>query len=653
MLDNETSLERPLYIHISEDGRTVLEKIFTELPITLGRSLRNDIALPQFNWISRRHAIIRREGTRICLVDLQSANGITLEGQSFEKIFIKDGLDIQIGSLRLRFGFQSGERRSLVQDLEETQVLERDTLSDNDSRQPYPQLPQIFTPDAEANVELPKIPTSDAAPPIAEKALSGGAERLSLRHPYPNITRFPRHQLVVEATVTWKGEVYDSRLFRRNERIIVGSGRQGLYVPTLTGDHQLGHFDGTFLHCYFPQNLGGAVFSQGEKRGTFNELKQSGQLRRQGNLIDLKVNLNETCALDLGFDVKLHLRYAPAPRQLTKKNLVQPDEVLKKSALSSGLFHALLLVLGFFLVPNEPAPVVKNVPERVAKLLVKKPEPKAEKKLRQKLEKRVAEKPTQKPLKKKLAVKKPLPPPRKVVVRPNPRMKKINKYPFKVTQPRSMVKTEPPVKSVKELGALAALGALGAGPKTPSEMPVAININPNAGGMKSPDFNTQGVIGALKAQGGRLPAAGMTGVKTQGKGYGTGSGYGVQGLQGRAGRRGVAGAVIGTPRLLQIDREEGLTQKQVMEVVKRYAGEIQQCYERALLSSPSIAGRAEYEWFIAASGRVQWAKVKKSDMAGADFLNECVTDVFRKMKFPVASNGESTQPTIGFPFGRL
>ena len=113
------------------------------------------------------------------------------------------------------------------------------------------------------------------------------------------------------------------------------------------------------------------------------------------------------------------------------------------------------------------------------------------------------------------------------------------------------------------------------------------------------------------------------------------------------------GVVVGSPKLMEITRSEGLTQKQVMDVVKQHLGKVQRCYERALLSNSSIAGRVEYEWYITPKGQVKWAKVKSSEVQNGSELNSCVTKVFKDMKFPVAKNGESTQPSIGLPFGRM
>lgn len=230
-----------------------------------------------------------------------------------------------------------------------------------------------------------------------------------------------------------------------------------------------------------------------------------------------------------------------------------------------------------------------------------------------------------------------------------PRTRPSNQRPTKSTTSAPAPK---PAPDITQVGALAALGALGPSTPNPTNQPVAINVNQNAGGASS-KISTTGVIGTLKSREGKLQAGGMAGVKTTGKGFGTGSGYGVQGIKGSAGVRGIGGSVVGSPQLMKINRSEGLDRKQVMDVVKKYLAEIQQCYERSLLVNPGISGRVEYEWHIDAGGSVKWAKVKKSEIRDGDSLNGCVTSIFKRMRFPAAKNGESTQPNIGFPFGRL
>jgi hypothetical protein len=87
--------------------------------------------------------------------------------------------------------------------------------------------------------------------------------------------------------------------------------------------------------------------------------------------------------------------------------------------------------------------------------------------------------------------------------------------------------------------------------------------------------------------------------------------------------------------------------------VKQHLGAVQQCYETALMSDPSLKGRVEYDWVINAAGRVTNVQVKKSEMSGGDALHGCVFRIFRAMKFPKATNGQETAPNIGFPFGQV
>jgi outer membrane biosynthesis protein TonB len=71
------------------------------------------------------------------------------------------------------------------------------------------------------------------------------------------------------------------------------------------------------------------------------------------------------------------------------------------------------------------------------------------------------------------------------------------------------------------------------------------------------------------------------------------------------------------------------------------------------VENANLSGRIEFEWEIQADGKVSEVRVKRSTVSGGDELSECVKKLFRNMKFPTAKNGQSTSPSIGFPFGRL
>jgi Protein of unknown function (DUF3662)/FHA domain len=65
--------------------------------IVIGRSRDCDIQVPDPN-ISRRHAEIRQEGTTYWLVDLDSTNGIEVDGRRQRRIRLDDGTRFTLGS---------------------------------------------------------------------------------------------------------------------------------------------------------------------------------------------------------------------------------------------------------------------------------------------------------------------------------------------------------------------------------------------------------------------------------------------------------------------------------------------------------------------------------------------------------------------------
>ena len=705
-----------VFLVVKEDDALIFEKSFEHFPIVIGRSTNCEVPLSQYSWISRQHVRLVFEKGEIWAEDLGSANGMTIEGVAHKKVRVGDGTVINLTNLTIMIGVLHPEIpqmndpdqtmyvvKAQPQSEEKTEITETQHTPPQSHHQPPPlavpleplqtmstldirtkvSIPSTAVPEARKTPSLPvneiEIASEESNsamgivqfdhteitdPSIATKyetqtggnhrggllgpSFVGGLEFLALQSPVPYSGRLARHKRVLEAYVTWKGQIIDSKLCRVGGSLAMGPGRESLYVPFLMHDFEVGSYDGNFGVCYWSEKIHGYVFSENGQKTDLQRLVRSGTANKRGRSYHMKLGPTDVCQLDMGFDVQVYLRYAPAPRQLTRKRISEPDELLQKAGLASGLIHLLFLLMVVFVGPQPHTLKVKNLPARVAKLIVQKPKPPPpppKPPEEKKPEPKLAEK---KPEPKKEIPKKIPPKPKQVIVKTNAQLKKINKLPVEVKQP---VVQKVPEKKVEELGALAALGALGAPTPNPKNQPVAINVNRNAGGAQS--MSTSGVIGALKAKGGQLAAGGMPGVKTKGHGYGTGTGYGVQGLQGRAGARGVQGSVVGTPTLMKISRTEGLSQKEVMDVVKKYVGKIQQCYERALLSEPGLAGRIEYEWSIDSKGKVTAASVKRSDMHGADTLNECVLGIFRDMKFPASKNGEGTTPSIGFPFGRL
>ena len=623
-----------IHIIVLHKNFVVFEKSFTKFPIRLGRSNTNEIPLSQYQWISRTHAYLEQIGDKLILKDTGSTNGLYVNGEKFESIIIdatKENI-VDIRELQVIFSpyidlDDSSEDDEEYEEL--TQITGTTDLSYIDNEEPQTPPP----------VDKSSFEKTDIQDSVAQnfKTLATGIQGL------------PKSQMNLEMTVIWKGKVYQSHLFQPGQQILVGTRPQSVYLPILSKEYHLADYDSHYVYCYPPKNCNGKYIAAGSSTSqSLRELKPS--LPKKNGRHYLQINSRDICILSLTKDIEIALRYNRAPRQLTKGRSLIPEKLLKRTMTGSGIGHLLAVIIMFFLSPKQNDMNVQHLPPRVAKLLVQqpkppepKPKPKPEPEPEPEPEKKIVQKkePPKKKIIKKVVKKRRTYKPKKIVVKKNPRMRRIN---------NKVRRTPKRKKSVKNLEVFTALNRLVPN-VNPINKPVLLNVNSKSS--TSPKLNTKGIIGAIKAPGGRLPVSTSGGLKTQGKKHGVSKGYGIQGLRGKAGSRKVGGVVTTEPKLLKVKRSEGLNKKQVMSEVQRHIGKIQSCYERALLTSPGLSGRVEYEWYITPKGRVKWSKVKRSEIAKGDVLNNCVTKVFKKMKFPVAKNGESTIPSIGFPFGRL
>ncbi|HXX91545.1 MAG TPA: DUF3662 and FHA domain-containing protein [Acidimicrobiales bacterium] len=73
-----------------------------EEPIVIGRMPECSVVLTDPN-VSRRHAEVRRRGSDVVAVDLQSTNGTRVNGLPIRERVLEDGDDITVGTTILRF----------------------------------------------------------------------------------------------------------------------------------------------------------------------------------------------------------------------------------------------------------------------------------------------------------------------------------------------------------------------------------------------------------------------------------------------------------------------------------------------------------------------------------------------------------------------
>ncbi|MCB0341252.1 MAG: AgmX/PglI C-terminal domain-containing protein [Pseudobdellovibrionaceae bacterium] len=653
-----------LTVRLQDASGEIFCKEFSKLPILIGRDATCHVQLPDSDEFQLIHAMIKEQDGLLVVAD-NSGEGFLYMGDSKPFLPIHEKLVFSLGSVRIIIEDSFGERAAVdtffgskVSDLEKTKAF----------------IPEEFFTNLKEGV-VPTVQTvqnsSGGTESLSASANSGGDYGFrpmdvitNVRHyitksfgieklrPKKKMPRRSKYDLLV--SVVWRGVLYDSKVYRRGEEVDLRdrNSYKSVYLPNLKDEALHVNYVEKNAEIEVPTIFPGEL-KRGEEVFSVKDVATMATGETGHTVHVVKLILGDMFTIYLGDDMYLCFNYVPRYREFRLKFVPGEELNFNETATWSVALHTLFILMIAIFAPKIDAPQVEGVPQRYAKLLVP-PKPKEiekkkppEKKVVKKIEKK-------KPIVKAEPIRKP----KKVVVQKSQKIKQMNKFPLKleskrVTKTPATVVGKAPEKitEVKNVGALGVLGTLG---KTPTQTttPVVINPSPNAGGLPNP--SSKGVMGLLKSKGGKL-AAGGTGqaVKTKGLGFGTGTGYGVQGKRGVAGSRQVAGQVIGSPKLMELKRTEGLTRKQVMDVVNKYVGEIQQCYEQALLSDPGLRGRVEYEWLITPGGQVKTIKVVSSEMRGGGSLNSCVFKVFKGMKFPKARNGQETVPRIGFPFGRL
>ncbi|MEZ4820785.1 MAG: AgmX/PglI C-terminal domain-containing protein [Bdellovibrionota bacterium] len=136
---------------------------------------------------------------------------------------------------------------------------------------------------------------------------------------------------------------------------------------------------------------------------------------------------------------------------------------------------------------------------------------------------------------------------------------------------------------------------------------------------------------------------GVTGQGTGGGGQtaSIGTGLATKGRGGGAKGDGLADFGTGkdkTSVVANIDQDQvsvigTLTQAQISDIILKYWGQIQYCYEREIIRDPSLSGKLHVRFTIGMTGRVTQATIDRTTMNNATVEN-CVTSAFRRIPFP-------------------
>ena len=685
-------VKHPIRLKVSRQGENLMEQIFQTTPIRIGRMLDNDLALP-FDFVSRYHCELRFDGTNWIACDLGSKNGFLIESKDADQVRLErvkelkleDGSTFMIQEVTVTLDLMASEAHpdsfeaahedggTIVgaRPVEVSQVVAAPVEEPRPSRTPQRAEPVQETrqetkqePRRESRKEREAVQVQapvEAAPPerthmtiepsFHQTQVSQGSLERNDFQPMVAINLqellFVPHRKAegtkdraLQMTTVWHDQVMDSKEFAIGDSIS---------WSFLGDDFELGKVGHEKSSIKIPK---------GCKAATGAETSASSK--------KLSATIQVPTAFTVSETMFVYFRYVPKSKELPMTP-VWVDEKMMSPLIVSTAIHGTFAV-GSFVIATHPPTTKQAEPERFASVIMPvaptpipvavQPTPPPTPEPTPEPTPKIAKKeptPAPTPEVKKVVIQKKL---KKVAVKKAEDPPKVEKPPEKkITQeppaaPPKPAPTPPPFKATS-VGALKALALLNPGPASTHVANVEkiqisrAPLNSSTMASEAPDAN------AMMNNLNKTVASnekGGDGVAIGGKSTG---GYRAGGVAGKAGNRKIKGSVVGGASYTELSKNEGLTREQVMKVVQKNQSAIQQCYERSLMANPDISGSAEFEWEIAASGSVNFAKVKSATLKNGENLLDCVKGVFMKMKFPTSSNGEATSSTINLPFGRL
>ncbi len=107
----------------------------------------------------------------------------------------------------------------------------------------------------------------------------------------------------------------------------------------------------------------------------------------------------------------------------------------------------------------------------------------------------------------------------------------------------------------------------------------------------------------------------------------------------------VEGVVKSSSKLIKT-KGGTLDREEIDKVVNRYVEKIQRCYQRELSKNPTLSGKINVEWVIGEDGYVKSARQTYSDMKSQE-VSECILELIRSWQFSKPEGGEVT---VNFPW---
>ncbi len=172
-------------------------------------------------------------------------------------------------------------------------------------------------------------------------------------------------------------------------------------------------------------------------------------------------------------------------------------------------------------------------------------------------------------------------------------------------------------------------------------------VNNALGGLKGASMGDAGGAGGLGSRG-TGAGGGGNGLGIGGLGSGTGRGAGGNGNIDLGGR-GKGTTKVSPGKIIY---EGGLSREEIQRVISRVMSQIKYCYEKELNKDPNLEGKLVMFWLISGSGDVTTANASQNTFSGAAAqpVEQCVTRIIQRLKFPSPKGGGVVNVTYPFVF---
>jgi outer membrane biosynthesis protein TonB len=444
---------------------------------------------------------------------------------------------------------------------------------------------------------------------------------------------------VLKVAVTQGKKILEQKLITERTSVSVGTAASNTLTVAggdLPGTYTLFELVGGKYCLNFTEKMTGKV-NVGAGQLDFETARQQTGVRKRGNEYQMVLSEASKGAIDLGAGgVRVIFQFVDAPTaaeptKLADSTYMPPlqrlDRVFWGTLAVSAMLH-LAGVIGAMNAPPPPKRAITQLPDRFAKLIIKKPAkvvpPKETKK----------KKPTEdgKSKSKDKAKKKDEPKPdKKPAKKPQTSSQKAQKR----EAARAAVRQNAVFKALQ----IATTGAGGAGvvfqadgdPRT--DVSAALAASGGAG-----IANADGGPGGPAVRGGAGAGGGPVGIGEVG-GVAVGSGGGK--IAKRKGPKIRVKMKLSKPK---IDDGE-LDGKSVARKIRARRRAFQACYERQLKRNPSLKGKIVLEVTVGENGRVSDIFVADNDLNNA--VANCIKGKMRSIRFPKPDGGEAT---FSYPF---